>query len=158
MRLHFVPQKQALFQNQFVYGYQICHYSYECDPFHIMILWNDHCENSIYPMHNLLEPIATSFCLISVGMRFKWVRVLVWLTPILQYLSPLKFSSKYADQKSHTNFSHWKLKWTTSFSNSVGNWELLWPTLIRQNSVVPNKPVEAEDSRKITHHSEELTE
>ena len=48
----------------------------------------------------------------------------------------LEFSSKIRRRR---NFSHWKLQWPVQSvikKNSMGNWELVLPTLIRQNNVL----------------------
>jgi hypothetical protein len=83
---------------------------------------------------------STLVCLISVGGRFMWVRI---------YCGPHKFCCSCLGllalpwifiQNTQTK-KFLTLKITVASSkcnkkNSMGNWELVWPTLIRQNNVL----------------------
>ena len=76
---------------------------------------------------------TTLFCLINMGGKSFGLEFSIDHINLM-VLTCLEVSSKYAYEKTHPNFSQWKLDWATS-KNSLDNWILVWPTLIRQNNV-----------------------
>ena len=72
----------------------------------------------------------------------------------------LEFSSKYANEKL-TLFSHtenYSESLQIFFKSSLGDWELVWTTQIRQNGVVTDEPDECKNSGKLPINVEDFTE